>query len=268
MKVCIVIPVYKEIPDTYEQVGLRQCAKVLFNYPVTLVCPPLLDTEHYRKIFGNRLQTITFPKKYFNSLQSYNRLLTSKSFYQAFAAYDYILVHHTDAYVFRDELAFWCNKAYDYIGAPIYEYDGTIRPQKYIGVGNGGFSLHRVSSAIKVLSSWKIVYPLSELRKWYFKYNWKGRIRYLPYFLSRLTTYGRWAHSGLNHLRVNEDIFWGVYVAKAFTWYKVAPFDEAYKFSMEYNCEKLFELNNHQLPFGCHQWYKGEFLQFWKNHIE
>ncbi|MGC8804066.1 MAG: DUF5672 family protein, partial [Bacteroidales bacterium] len=54
---------------------------------------------------------------------------------------------------------------------------------------------------------------------------------------------------------------------RAFEWFKVASFDQAFKFSMEYNCEKLFELNNHQLPFGCHQWYKGEFLKFWKRYI-
>jgi len=66
---------------------------------------------------------------------------------------------------------------------------------------------------------------------------------------------------------VNEDIFWGVYVPRVYKWFRVAPFEEAYKFSMEYNCEKLFELNQRQVPFGCHQWYKGEFLKFWTPHI-
>lgn len=267
MNACIVIPVYKEALDVYEEIGLRRCATTLSNYAVALVCPSNFNAKQYREIFGNKLQIVSFPQRFFKNLQSYNRLLTSKFFFQAFASFDYMLIHHTDAYVFRDELEYWCRKGYDYIGAPIYEYDGTIHPKKYIGVGNGGFSLHRVSAALKVLSSWKMVYPLNELQNWYVKYNWKGRLRYLPYYLSRLTSYGRWSHSGFNHVRVNEDIFWGVYIPRAFDWFKVAPFDEAYRFSMEYNCEKLFELNQGQLPFGCHQWYKGEFLKFWSKHI-
>jgi len=50
--------------------------------------------------------------------------------------------------------------------------------------------------------------------------------------------------------------------------FRVVPFEEAYKFSMEYNCEFRYELNKRKLPFGCHQWYKGEFLNFWKDKIE
>jgi hypothetical protein len=268
MNVCIVIPTYREDLDTYEIIGLKRCAEVLCNIPVAVVCPQGFNAHQYQQIFGERLLVIPFDAFYFKNLQRYNRLLTSLRFYKAFENWDYILIHHTDAYVFRNELEYWCNKGYDYIGAPIYEFNGTIRPEKYIGVGNGGFSLHRVVSAIKVLNSWKLVYPVRELLAWYLKYNWKGRLRYSAYFASRLLGYGRLSHSGFNHLRINEDIFWGVYVPRAFKWFKVAPFDDAYKFSMEYNCEKLFELNNQQLPFGCHQWFKGDFLQFWKPHIE
>jgi hypothetical protein len=37
---------------------------------------------------------------------------------------------------------------------------------------------------------------------------------------------------------------------------------------MEYNCTRQFEENMKKLPFGCHQWYKGEFFNFWKDKIE
>jgi len=267
MQVIVIIPVYKQQPDEFESVGLQQCAKVLKDYPVALVCPQGFDASAYLSVFGSRLQLYFFSPFYFKNLRGYNHLMTSEKFYQTFLDYEYMLIHHTDAYVFRDELLYWCSQGYDYIGAPMYEYDGSIRPQKYIGVGNGGLSLHRVSAAVKVLSSWKIVYPLKDLWSWYGKYNWKGRLRYLGYFLTRLSSYGRWSHSGFNHLRINEDIFWGVYVPQAFDWFSVAPFDQAYKFSMEYNCEKLLALNHYQLPFGCHQWYKGEFLAFWQDKI-
>ncbi len=268
MQACIVIPVYQIMPNEYERIGLFQCAKVFSNYPIALVCPDDFDATEYQRIFNNKLMVFSFPAKYFKGLKGYNQLMTSLKFYKVFKDYSYILIYHTDAYVFRDELEYWCSKGYDYIGAPLYEYNGTISPQKYIGVGNGGFCLHKVNSAIKVLQSWKMVYTISDLNKWYFKYNWKGRIRYFPYYIRSLLGVGRYSHSGFNHLKINEDIFWGIYVPRTFTWFKVAPYDEAYKFSMEYNCKKLYELNNCQLPFGCHQWFKGEFLEFWKEKIK
>ena len=172
-------------------------------------------------------------------------------------------MHHLDAYVFRDEIEYWCKKNYDYIGAPIYEYDGTITPKNYICVGNGGFSMHKISSALRVLKDRSIVYSISELNKWYFAYNLKGRFRYFRYYVYSLLGFTRRAKSGQNNLKVNEDIFWGKYVNQSFDWYNVAPFEEAFKFSMEYNCEELLELNSGQLPFGTHQWFKGDFYSFW-----
>ncbi len=267
MKACVVIPTYKENPDTYELIGLKRCAQILSNFPVALVVPQELNVNIYKNIFKDNLKVFYFSKKFFKNLHAYNRLMTSTIFYKTFSEFEYILIHHTDAYVFRDELLDWCNKDYHYIGAPIYEFDGTISPKKYLGIGNGGFSLHHVNSALKVLSSWRIIYPLADLKNWYIKYNWKGRIRYLPYFFTRLVGYGRLSHSGFNHLLINEDIFWGIYVPAAFSWFKVAPFDEAFRFSMEYNCEYLYKLNCEQLPFGCHQWYKGDFIKFWQKFI-
>jgi hypothetical protein len=176
-------------------------------------------------------------------------------------------MHHTDAYVFRDELEYWCSKNYDYIGAPLYEFDGTIAPKNYLCVGNGGFSLHKVGSALRVLSSYRVVYSAREAFDWWNKYNIRGKIRYLPYFCRLLLGIGRNSHDGLNQMKMNEDIFWGKYVPRSFDWYKVAPFDEALGFSMEYNCEELLAKNNGRLPFGCHQWYKANFLYFWEKHI-
>lgn len=44
--------------------------------------------------------------------------MLSAEFYERFLAWDYILLCQTDAFVFRDELADWCARGYDYIGAP------------------------------------------------------------------------------------------------------------------------------------------------------
>ena len=271
MSCIIVVPVYKETLNEYEKISIIQLDKVLKNYPIALVHFPELNIKNVISLFqhNHNIFSVTFPKQYFKSPQTYNRLLTSLKFFKDFGKYDFFLMYHTDAYVFKDELEYWCNKDYDYIGAPIYEYNGTINPpdENYICVGNGGFSLHKVDSAIKVLKTLRKIYPIKDLVKWYYKYNWKGRIKYLPYFLRVLLGFGGNSHHLLNYIRINEDIFWGKYVPEAFQDFKVAPFEEASKFGMEYNCEKLLKLNNYRLPFGCHQWFKREFLNFWKPYI-
>jgi hypothetical protein len=263
----IVIPIYKSELNDFEKTSLLRCKLVLNEYDIFLATPEGLDITPYNDLLGLNLFKKEFKRKYFKSLVSYNKLLLSKTFYTSFQDYKYILIYHTDAYVFKNELEEWCKKDYDYIGAPIYEFDGTIAPQKFIGIGNGGFALHKIKSAIKVLSTYKVVYKLSDLWKWYSKYNFNGRVRYLPYFIKVMLGFGRNAHKGLNNLKLNEDVFWGVYVPRAFPDYRIASFEDAYKFSMEFNCEKLFELNNEQLPFGCHGWYKELFINFWKDKI-
>jgi len=269
-KVCIVIPLYNEKLNPYEEISLLQCLRILGKHDIYITHPKKKNIQLTGEFTKNpaNIHFKSFPGKYFRSPQTYNRLLTSKKYFYAFRDYEYILMYHPDAFVFKDELADWCEKGYDYIGAPMYEYDGTIHPSEYLGIGNGGFSLHKTKSAIKVLSSMRRVYSIAGLLKWYLKYNWKGRIRYLPYFIRVFLGLAGRSHYLFNYLRLNEDVFWGVLVPKAFSWYRVPEFKEAIQFSMEYNCKKLYIENGEKLPFGCHQWYKGEFLEFWHEKIE
>lgn len=267
MNPIVIIPIYKEILSEYEEISVRRCFKILANYPKRFVAPAGLNIKNYSN-YLEQAEIDFLPKHYFKNPQTYNKLLRKKSFFKKLEKYSHMLMYHTDAYVFRDELLHWCKKEYSYIGAPMYEFDGTIAPQKYIGTGNGGFSLNSIPDALKALSSWKIIYTVRDLNKWYYKYNWKGRVRYCLYYLRTALGFGRLARSGWNNLRINEDVFWGKYIPTALPHYSVAPFEEAYKFSMEFNCEDLFDLNIGKLPFGCHQWYKGDFLHFWKDKIE
>ena len=67
---------------------------------------------------------------------------------------------------------------------------------------------------------------------------------------------GSWAGDPLWQLSLQQV------APKNFPWFKVASFDEARKFSFECNPRKLFELNQNQLPFGCHAWQKHDSGQF------
>jgi hypothetical protein len=47
--------------------------------------------------------------------------MLSIDFYKRFRDYKFILIYQLDAYVFRDELEYWCEQDYDFIGAPLIE---------------------------------------------------------------------------------------------------------------------------------------------------
>lgn len=270
-KAAIVIQFHNPEPNPNEIISLKQCVKVLGKYPLRFVIPEGLNIDYYLqyikqiKDFG----VIEFNRKrYFRNIRGYNRLLTSLRFYKSFAEFEYILLHHLDAFVFRDEMEYWIDKGYDLIGPPMYEYDGTIRPKNYIGVGTSGFSLKKVSSHIKVLKTFKIIYGYEKIFEKWGSYNLKGRLFYFPYFFRLMLGLGNNSHHLLNNLRLNDDIVWGILVNEKFDWFRVADEMEASRFGLEFNCEKLLNENNGILPFGCHQWYKRRFVEFWKEKIQ
>ena len=57
-------------------------------------------------------------------------------------------------------------------------------------------------------------------------------------------------------------------VAPAFSKeFKIAPIEEAVRFSFELLPQTLFKLNNNKLPTGCHAWWRYD-LEFWRPFIE
>lgn len=45
-----------------------------------------------------------------NGIAGYNQMMLSREFYQLFNDTEYLLICHTDAWIFRDELEDWCKK--------------------------------------------------------------------------------------------------------------------------------------------------------------
>lgn len=272
-KVAIVIQFHNPRPSDYEMISFRQCFTVLGKYPIRFVVPASLDTTFYERLAREHgvinLEVVRFNNRYFKSIRGYNKLLTSLVFYKAFQAYDYILLHHTDAFVFRDELVAWCEKGYDLVGPPMYEYDGTASPTNYVGVGTSGFSLKNVATHIRVLKTFRVIYDYKDILRKFRSYNLRGRLYHSPYFLRLLLGLGNNSHYTLNNLKLNDDVVWGVHINRKFEDFNVAKFDEARWFGLEFNsAEILHKMNNDRLPFGCHGWYKPMFREFWKPYIE
>jgi hypothetical protein len=117
--------VYKQFPTTAEQASFLQLLAVLGGHDLYLVVPESLATEYYGGLFGHgpRVAVERFADRYFRNIEGYNALMLSPDFYGRFSNYDYVLIYQLDAWVFKDELQYWCGQGYDYIGAPWMDED-------------------------------------------------------------------------------------------------------------------------------------------------
>ena len=267
----ILIPLYREFErlNKNELASLHQCYRVLGNHGVCFLNSPLLSTKAYVEDalqMGVHITVENFDPKFFSSLEGYNSLLLSKNFYKRFLKYKYMLIHQTDCWVFRDELHYWCEQDYDYIGAPWFEnYRPTLTLSPCIGVGNGGFSLRKIATHYRVCNRLRYIRTPSGLYKEDLDNGvprWKSLIRLVLNSTIRNNHY----HLFHNKNGMYEDLFFGIYAAKNFSWFHTADCDTASRFSLEVNAPLLYEKNK-KLPFGCHAWEKYH-TEFWKRFIE
>lgn len=253
----VIIPVYKDLTDRYEEMSFRQCLKILHNYPVFIVTHDLLDISSYESIaaeYGTQLNKAIFNASFFTGIEGYNRLMKGKAFYLRFSAYQYILIYQLDAFVFKDDLAIWCSKGYDYIGAPwISDDDNKITDISLWRVGNGGLSLRKVAYCLKVLS-WKG--PV-------LTYRYYNKWKYLPYILG-------WKNN-INYFRksrMNEDALFSGFLSPTYLNPNLPTPQEAARFAFEKYPSFLYKVCHNNLPFGCHAFQKYEYEEFWKQYIE
>lgn len=250
-KVNIVIPAYKSELNKYEEISLRAAAERLGSYPVTFIVPQGLDVSRFTGIMS-RAKVEEFAPEYFHGIAGYNRLMMSEEFYSRFSDYTYILIYQLDAYVFSDKLTEWCDKGYDYVGAPWLVRPIYKLPPLKIGskikhgvrnilhlpderttwwrVGNGGLSLRKVESHLRAVK---------ELRQ-----------TIDTFLLHR------------NHM-YNEDVFFSVEVNRHGMNFRYPDWKEALGFAFDKYPRLCFRLNGNRLPFGCHAWQKRKMCKFW-----
>lgn len=259
IKVAVIIPIYKPRSDPDDLISLRHLKKYLNKYDKYFVAPDGLIEKNYKQ---KTIKFIKFSRKYFSSRQEYNKLLLQEDFYKKFIAYDFILIYQLDALVFSDKLIYWCKKNYDYIAAPWFSpIIGWLTHKKNSppSGGNGGFSLRKVKSVLKVL----------EVVKKNAKRQSENKFIRILWFLQAVLSgksHEKWLNAPADNYPFNEDGFWALEAPKYLKGYKVAPFNEALGFGFERFPEKCFKLNSNLLPFGTHAWKKyGE--KFWEPYI-
>jgi hypothetical protein len=220
--VCVVvIPIYRSKLEPFEKISLLRL-KQLIKKDVYLIAPDDLCIDEYKNLWSN-ISIKYFSSEFFKSVLTYNKLMLSTEMYERFASeYEWMLVYQLDAFLFHANLDQFVNSTYDYFGAP-WIPSQLVHPRfknpyllKILGakvsVGNGGLSLRRISSTLKLLRS-KYTHP-------------EG-----------------WSH--------NEDGFfayWGVRSSS----FKSCTFEMGSQFAFEKNPEILFRVNGEKLPLGCH----------------
>src|SRR6478609_8254437 len=144
-KVCVFIPIHKSDPSHFELVSFQQCFKVFKDYPIKIVTSRQVSLDSYRNTI-HQFEVLYIDEKWQKNVYSYNKLKLSNHFYDLFKDFEFLLTYELDAFVFRDELLFWCDKNFDYIGAPWFKGFATEPSTEILGVGNSGFSLRKIKS--------------------------------------------------------------------------------------------------------------------------
>jgi hypothetical protein len=237
-KVIVLIPIYKDQLDPLERYSLDHSLEVLSGREVIFIGATNLDRQYYLKYYI-KIPHLAFEPPYFQTIVGYNQLFLSPSFYKRWNRYDFILILQTDAIVLRDDLDFWCEQPFDYVGAPwpdgyellvnLGRFEGDNGKRVRVTVGNGGLSLRRVQKCIALLEE----FP---------------------------EAVGMFDQTGSS-----EDLFFSV-MASLSNDFVVPNEVTASRFSLELKPSYYFAVNGGQLPMGGHAWWKYE-PEFWRPHL-
>lgn len=221
--VAVVIPVHRLPLTPDEEASLAQARHYLSIHDRIVVAPQSLA------VGGIGLPVRRFEDRYFASVSSYSRLLLTPEFYAAFADREYILIHQLDSLVFSHDLARWCRKGWDYVGAPwLANFSGTADAAPWT-VGNGGLSLRRIAAFRRILDRADVQAFLAD--------------------------YDR-----------NEDLFWSFEARRFDPFFRIPEPLKALAFAMESNPRACFVRNGNALPFGCHYWNRVD-RGFWETFL-
>jgi Protein of unknown function (DUF5672) len=265
--VAVVVPQHRFPLTEEEGVSLRHLRRHLGGFDKYLIGPDALPAA----MADFRLRR--FPHDYFASPNGYNRLLMTREFYRAFAAYEYILVYQLDCLVFSGDLEHWCRKGWDYVGAPwFHEWKNDPTGGFWI-VGNGGLSLRNVAGCMAVLNSPRPfrdpeargketrLFPSSprlralvcRVKKEFHRRGYKNSVRW------RIRQLGE-------HAGIHEDMFWSLDARVFRPEFRIPEPREALPFSFEMAPRYCFKENGERLPFGCHAWAKYD-RAFWEPYL-
>lgn len=231
----VVIPIYNETPSKTEKASLEQFSKAYdWRYDVRLICPEHFseDTVNlYIKLLNSPENTYVqykrYDDRYFASPETYSQLLKTNTFYIDCSDYEYMLIFQTDCWALNlSRLHSWCQRDFDYIGAPIMT--NRLHWPSSPCCGNGGLSLRKISSFIKYTSNSRLIEKLN-MNDIYRKY---------------------------------EDVFYCEGMSR-YIYIDMPTWTECAEFAWDMNPDILYERNLELPQIGIHAWDKN--VPFWKD---
>ena len=223
-QVVVVIPIYKEKLKLSEKAALEQARNILGEYDICFMAPERMRA--FLESNGERAEY--WADECFANVRAYSHLLLTEEFYNRFVDYEYMLIYQLDAFAFSDRLLEFCSLGYDYIGAPMPHWTGW----KHTKVGNGGFSLRKISSCFRVVKDKNEIY---------------GRTGRGAEF--------EWA----------EDKFFGYCGYDEQIKFTTPDIGIALNFAIEFDVMRVYRsLSESKLPFGCHAWSKAWYWRIWE----
>lgn len=261
--VTVVIPIYTLKLSDVDWLALRQCFKVLGHHDIAIIKPQSLDLSPFPDLIGGNPQyrVEAFDDSYFAGREGYNRLMLSTDLYRRFLDSRYIFIHQSDVYVFRDELEQWCQRGYDYIGAPWLPAEGDV----------SGWNLPR-----------RAIYMLRQLmgkrKSSCHPINLKYRVgnggcslrhtRHLHDASVKLADALARAAADSSTSKNFEDVVWSVRVNELSPGtLRIAPYQEAALFSIESHPSMAMRITGGQLPMATHAFARRRNRTFWKQYI-
>ena len=245
----IIIPIYKSTLKYWESLALANNIQTLSKHPIVFIKPKDLDISQIANQYP-QVSVINVSSDWLGikrGIKGYNEMMMSKTFYDLFYDTEFILICHTDAWVFRDDLAKWCSAGYDIVAAPwltkpcwkfmqkIFSGGSNFSNRKFRQkmngkIGNGGLCLRKVTAFRQACEKYKDEISF---------YNTQSAPQY------------------------NEDIFWALR-PECITY----PDEKiALQFAFDTKPKFCYKLNGQELPMGCHGFMHRRRIKFWKRFI-
>lgn len=181
----IIIPLYKDYLWEYEEISLKQCINILSkNHDILFIHPVSLDIFNLFNTYNidisgikNNINCIDYiyDDMWFASIDNFNSLLCSDFLYYVLKDnnYVYMLLYELDGFVFYDNLQYWIDKDYDYIGSfafDAFHYNSETDKDKLLNdlnlrkennlpystdkyLMNGGVSLFKIQYYIDIFNN-------------------------------------------------------------------------------------------------------------------
>lgn len=256
----VVIPTHKSSLVGMEEIALINNLKVLSGWPSTILLPFGSSQDYYKNLSLKHALNVSvrnLPEGYLGSIENYNKLFLSPILYEAFLDFKYILIAQLDVWIFRDELQYWIDKDFDYLGAPLFLPQNrgkkTLKTLMLPFGGNGGLSLRNVVKTLELTREPKRRINISKVFAAVIYLMRYGKWSYVKIFFYSLKQIWRDPKAFREKHNIYEDVMFSVFYAIYDRSYRVAPSKACLGFSLEVHSSDFMDsFFRFTSPFGLH----------------